>query len=59
MTNQMEAGEREDKAKKEGIIETAKKFIASGMESKTVCEMLGISESDLLLIECKALMTTK
>jgi predicted transposase/invertase (TIGR01784 family) len=50
------------KAKKEGIeigekkgieigekrlIEAAKKLISTGMEPKTVCEMLGISESDL------------
>jgi len=32
---------------KKGLIEAAKKFIASGMEPKTVCDMLGISESDL------------
>ena len=32
---------------KKGLIEAAKKLIASGMDTKTVCEMLGISESDL------------
>jgi len=32
---------------KMGIIEAAKKLIASGMELKNVCEMLGISKSDL------------
>jgi predicted transposase/invertase (TIGR01784 family) len=29
------------------LIEAAKKLISTGMETKTVCEMLGISESDL------------
>ena len=32
---------------KRGFIEAAKKFIASGMDPKAVCEMIGISESDL------------
>ena len=36
-----------EKGKEEGLIEAAKKLIASGMDTKTVCEMLGISESDL------------
>ena len=33
--------------REEGLIEAAKKLIASGMEPNTVCDMLGISESDL------------
>jgi len=32
---------------KKGLIEAAKKIIASGMDPKAVCEMLGIYESDL------------
>ena len=45
----IEVGEKKgiEIGEKKGIIESAKKFIASGMDSKTVCEMLGISESDL------------
>ena len=53
--NQLEYERRAVEARKEGIeigerkglIEAAKKFIAGGMDIKTVCEMLGISESDL------------
>jgi len=33
--------------REEGRIESAKKLIANGMDPKTICEMLGISESDL------------
>jgi predicted transposase/invertase (TIGR01784 family) len=39
--------EGREKGREEGLIEAAKKLIASGMETKTVCEMLGIPESDL------------
>jgi len=50
-TNQIEYERRAVKAREEGreegLIEAAKKFIAGGMDTKTVCEMLGISESDL------------
>jgi predicted transposase/invertase (TIGR01784 family) len=31
-----------------GIIEAAKKLLSTGMDKKTVCEMLGISESELI-----------
>jgi hypothetical protein len=33
---------------KRGLIEAAKKLISSGMDTKTACEMMGISESDLM-----------
>ena len=42
-----EREEGEKKGREEGLIEAAKKLITSGMDTKTVCEMLGISESDL------------
>ena len=41
----IEIGEK--RGRKEGLLEAAKKLISSGMDSKTVCEMLGISEADL------------
>jgi predicted transposase/invertase (TIGR01784 family) len=36
------------KGREEGLIEAAKKFISRGMDKKAVCEMLGVSESDLI-----------
>ena len=41
----IEMGEK--KGREEGLIEAARKLISSGMDKKTVCEMLGISESGL------------
>jgi predicted transposase/invertase (TIGR01784 family) len=41
----IEIGEK--RGEKKGIIESAKKLIANEMDPKTICEMLGISESDL------------
>jgi len=40
-----EEGRKE--GREEGRIESAKKLIANGMDPKAICEMLGISESDL------------
>jgi predicted transposase/invertase (TIGR01784 family) len=45
----IEIGEKKgiEIGEKRGLIEAAKKLISTGMDKKTVCEKLGISESDL------------
>jgi predicted transposase/invertase (TIGR01784 family) len=45
-----ERGEKKgrEEGREEGLIEAARKLISSGMDKKTVCEMLGISEPDLI-----------
>ena len=37
----------EERGREEGLLEAARKLISSGMDKKTVCEMLGISEFGL------------
>jgi predicted transposase/invertase (TIGR01784 family) len=41
----IEIGEK--KGREEGLVEAVKKLIASGMDLKAACEIIGISESDL------------
>jgi predicted transposase/invertase (TIGR01784 family) len=40
--------EGREEGRKEGLIKAAKKLISSGVDKKTVCEVLGITESDLI-----------